>query len=54
MMAAPFVVCVFMVIPTLDLSADYVGKFKAAPDVTFTFNPDAIHLFDRESGNNLI
>jgi len=45
---------VVMVIPTLDLSADYVGKFKAAPDVTFTFNPDAIHLFDRESGNNLI
>ena len=45
---------VVMVIPTLDLSADYVGKFKAAPDVTFTFNPDAIHMFDRESGNNLI
>jgi multiple sugar transport system ATP-binding protein len=45
---------VVMVIPTLDLSADYVGKFKNSSGLTFTFNPDSMHLFDRDTGNNLI
>ena len=43
-----------MVIPTLELSSDFKGSFKTAQDLTFAFNPDSIHLFDPESGNNLI
>ena len=45
---------IVMVIPTLELSSDFKGSFKTAQDLTFAFNPDSIHLFDPESGNNLI
>jgi len=45
---------VVLVVPTTDLDAEHRGGIPYGSEVHFTFRPELIHLFDPESGMNLI
>lgn len=40
-------------VPTTDMLEDYTSTQLAPRDISFTFPPDRIHLFDKESENSL-
>ena len=45
---------VVMVLQTMDIAEEFHGSFKSGMDITFNFNSASIHLFSRETGDNLI
>ena len=45
---------VVVVLPTIDLQGAAQQSFAYGAEVNFTFGGNVIHLFDKESGNNLI
>ena len=42
------------VVPTVDLNRDEGGAYADGDDIWFTFEPDAVHLFDRATEKNLV
>ena len=45
---------VVMVLQTMDIAEEFHGSFKSGMEISFSFNSSSIHLFDRETGNNLM
>jgi len=45
---------VVMVLQTMDIAEEFHGSFKSGMDITFNFNSASIHLFSKETGDNLI
>jgi len=45
---------VVMVLQTLDIAEEFHGSFKFGMTISFAFNSSSIHLFDQETGKNLV
>ena len=44
---------IIIIVPTMDLRGPHPVDFSAGQDIAFTFGGNVVHLFDRETGENL-